>query len=132
VAPVEDNMPIHSKDVPPHPAKPCPEFEVPVSPDSKVRKAVGADATKRFSEAATQIRNSIGHPITALQESAPYQEMAEAWTAWGGGDENWVAFCGKNRRLVNKIRRHLDLAPIPPKPRKAAKARQGIKSVAKR
>lgn len=111
-------MPIDAKLVPPHPTPPGSNCHVPSSPDAKTRIAVGLMAAGVFKGIAKEVRDSIGHPLTAIRESAPYEDMAEAWAAWAAGEESWVAFCGRNRRIVNRIRRDLGLKPIPVKPRK--------------
>jgi hypothetical protein len=113
-------MPIDDKFVPPHPAVPCPGFKLPSRIAENARHKIGIDAAAQFHQLATRIRDSIGHPIAAMQESAPYEEMAEAWTAWAAGEAEWIQWCGRNRRLVNKIRRSLGLDPIPARPRKKA------------
>ncbi len=67
------------------------------------RQDLGAKAACMFRAAALQIRDSIGHPLDALHESWPYEEMAGAWDAWAAGAERWASFCRKHRKLARRL-----------------------------
>ena len=89
--------------IPAHPALPCSRFVIPSRLKDDERQVLGDKASQMFRVAAAGIRDSIGHPLDALRESGPYDQMADAWKAWAEGTESWAAFCRKNRRLARRL-----------------------------
>ena len=47
------------------------------------RLAIGYMVASVLEIQAQRVQDSIGHPITALEEAAPYREASEEWKHWG-------------------------------------------------